>query len=85
MTEHVVQRRFVLQHVVREMEQRYKKLASVGVRRVSTGGSLAWTAYGALAEAVRELQDQGTNTFLARALPGGLRSAAFADPAGPAG
>lgn len=52
-------------------------LAGVGVRRVSTGGSLAWAAYGALVTATRELQETGTSTYLARALPRDLRNAAF--------
>jgi 2-methylisocitrate lyase-like PEP mutase family enzyme len=35
-------------------------LAAAGVARVSVGGALAWAAYAAAAEAVRELLDQGT-------------------------
>jgi len=38
------------------------ELAAMGVRRVSTGGRLAWTAYGALATAARELLSVGTLT-----------------------
>jgi 2-methylisocitrate lyase-like PEP mutase family enzyme len=53
------------------------ELAGVGVRRVSTGGSLAWAAYGALVTATRELQETGTSTYLTRALPRDLRDAAF--------
>ena len=53
------------------------KLAEVGVRRVSTGGSLAWAAYGALIEAATELRDTGTSIYLDRALPRPLRDAAF--------
>lgn len=53
------------------------ELAGVGVRRVSTGGSLAWAAYGALVTAARELFDTGTSTYLDRALPRDLRDAAF--------
>jgi 2-methylisocitrate lyase-like PEP mutase family enzyme len=52
-------------------------LASVGVRRVSTGGSLAWAAYGALVTAATELRDAGTSTYLDRALPRDVRDAAF--------
>jgi 2-methylisocitrate lyase-like PEP mutase family enzyme len=52
-------------------------LAGVGVRRVSTGGALAWAAYGALVTATRELQETGTSTYLDRALPRDLRDAAF--------
>jgi 2-methylisocitrate lyase-like PEP mutase family enzyme len=39
------------------------ELDSVGVRRVSTGGLLAWAAYGALAAAGRELLEHGTSTY----------------------
>jgi 2-methylisocitrate lyase-like PEP mutase family enzyme len=53
------------------------ELAGVGVRRVSTGGALAWAAYGALVTATRELQETGTSTYLTRALPRDLRDAAF--------
>jgi 2-methylisocitrate lyase-like PEP mutase family enzyme len=53
------------------------QLAGVGVRRVSTGGSLAWAAYGALVHAATELRDNGTSTYLDQALPRPLRDAAF--------
>jgi 2-methylisocitrate lyase-like PEP mutase family enzyme len=53
------------------------ELATVGVRRVSTGGSLAWAAYGALVDAARELKAEGTSTYLERALPRSVRAAAF--------
>jgi len=53
------------------------ELAALGVRRVSTGGSLAWAAYGALAAAATELRDAGTSTYLDRALPPALRAAAW--------
>jgi 2-methylisocitrate lyase-like PEP mutase family enzyme len=52
-------------------------LAGVGVRRVSTGGSLTWAAYGALESAVEELREAGTSTYLDRAVSRQLRSAAF--------
>lgn len=52
-------------------------LAGAGVRRVSTGGALAWAAYGALVTAARELMDTGTSTYLESALPHDLRDAAF--------
>lgn len=52
-------------------------LADLGVRRVSTGGALAWAAYGGLVAAATELRDHGTNTFFATALPGNIRNAAF--------
>ena len=41
------------------------ELASVGVRRVSTGGALARAAYGALLAGARELQESGTSTYTA--------------------
>jgi 2-methylisocitrate lyase-like PEP mutase family enzyme len=44
------------------------ELASLGVRRVSTGGSLAWAAYGALRDAARELLESGTTGYRSRAL-----------------
>jgi 2-methylisocitrate lyase-like PEP mutase family enzyme len=55
------------------------ELAAAGVRRVSTGGSLAWAAYGALVRAATELRDHGTSTYLDRALPRPARQAAFVD------
>lgn len=53
------------------------ELAQAGVRRVSTGGSLAWAAYGAMVDAARELRDAGTSTYLDRALPSSVRDEAF--------
>ena len=53
------------------------ELADLGVRRVSTGGALAWAAYGGLVAAATELRDRGTTTFLATVLPGSTRNAAF--------
>lgn len=44
------------------------ELTRLGVRRVSTGGALAWAAYGALRDAARELRESGTTTFRARGL-----------------
>jgi 2-methylisocitrate lyase-like PEP mutase family enzyme len=41
------------------------ELASVGVRRVSTGSSLAAAAYGALTAAAAELQTEGTSRYTA--------------------
>ncbi|MET0831519.1 MAG: isocitrate lyase/phosphoenolpyruvate mutase family protein [Acidimicrobiia bacterium] len=52
-------------------------LAAVGVRRVSTGGSLAFAAYGALAAAARELLATGTSAYAAGALSPVDRAAAF--------
>ena len=53
------------------------ELAGIGVRRVSTGGSLAWAAYGALASAAAELASGGRSSYLDHALPADLRGAAF--------
>ncbi len=51
------------------------ELASVGVRRVSTGGALMWAALGTLAEAGRELLERGTYGYFAAALPPSDRQA----------
>ncbi|WP_199512794.1 isocitrate lyase/PEP mutase family protein [Nucisporomicrobium flavum] len=53
------------------------ELAELGVRRVSTGGALAWAAYGALRDAARELLTAGTTTFRERGLTGDEVAAAF--------
>ncbi|MEV4639341.1 isocitrate lyase/phosphoenolpyruvate mutase family protein [Actinoplanes sp. NPDC049548] len=53
------------------------ELGTLGVRRVSTGGALAWAAYGALRDAARELLSSGTTTFRERALTGEELSAAL--------
>lgn len=39
------------------------ELASIGVRRVSTGGMLSRAAYGTLVRAARELLESGTSTY----------------------
>lgn len=44
---------------------RVPELASVGVRRVSTGGALARAAYGALVRDAEELRDEGTAGYAA--------------------
>ena len=53
------------------------QLAALGVRRISTGGALAWVAYGALVKAGRELLDDGTTSYAAGMLSGADRSAAL--------
>lgn len=53
------------------------QLADVGVRRVSTGGALAFAAYGTLASAARELLSTGTSTYTERSLRTDDRRAAF--------
>jgi 2-methylisocitrate lyase-like PEP mutase family enzyme len=54
-----------------------RELASVGVRRVSTGGALAWAAYGALVSAGRELLESGTSEYTEGALEQALREQAL--------
>jgi len=53
------------------------ELCAAGVRRISTGGALAFAAYGALAAAGRELLASGTSAYLGRALSADDRRAAF--------
>lgn len=53
------------------------ELAEVGVRRVSTGGALAFAAYGILAEASRELLDEGTSDYTTHSLSPDDRRSAF--------
>jgi 2-methylisocitrate lyase-like PEP mutase family enzyme len=45
------------------------ELAELGVARISVGGAFAFTAYAALIEAARELQDSGTYDYLHRVGP----------------
>lgn len=54
-----------------------RELAAIGVRRVSTGGALAWAAFGALARAGDELLGPGTSDYLEDVLPSERRKAAF--------
>ncbi len=53
------------------------EFASVGVRRVSTGGLLASVAYGALVSGAEELQREGTSTYGAGGVPRERLSEAF--------
>jgi 2-methylisocitrate lyase-like PEP mutase family enzyme len=53
------------------------ELASVGVRRVSTGGALARAAYGALLAGATELRDGGTSRYSERGAPADALRAAF--------
>jgi 2-methylisocitrate lyase-like PEP mutase family enzyme len=53
------------------------ELAAAGVRRVSTGGSLTWAAYGGLVTAATELLEKGTSTYLSTAVTADRRAAAF--------
>jgi 2-methylisocitrate lyase-like PEP mutase family enzyme len=56
------------------------ELASVGVRRVSTGGALARAAYGTLLQAAQELRDHGTSRYAERGAPRDALQSAFASP-----
>jgi 2-methylisocitrate lyase-like PEP mutase family enzyme len=53
------------------------ELASLGVKRVSLGSSLARAAYGAFLEAAREIRDTGTFTFATHAAPYAALNAMF--------
>jgi methylisocitrate lyase len=46
-----------------------KKLAELGVRRISVGGALARAAWGGFLQAAREIAERGTFTSLAGAVP----------------
>ncbi|HEV3226270.1 MAG TPA: isocitrate lyase/phosphoenolpyruvate mutase family protein [Acidimicrobiales bacterium] len=46
------------------------ELSAAGVARISVGGSLAWTAFGAVADAAREWREAGTFGWLDRVAPG---------------
>ena len=54
------------------------ELASVGVRRVSTGASLAAAAYGALMTGARELAVAGTSDYARTGVSGDVLKGAFA-------
>jgi 2-methylisocitrate lyase-like PEP mutase family enzyme len=56
------------------------ELASVGVRRVSTGGSLARSAYGALMAGARELLTKGTSSYAAGGISSETLKSAFDSP-----
>jgi 2-methylisocitrate lyase-like PEP mutase family enzyme len=53
-------------------------LASIGVRRVSTGSLLGSAAYGALVSGARELQESGTSRYAEAGVPRDLLGEAFA-------
>lgn len=54
------------------------KLADLGVRRISVGGSLARTAWGAFLRAARDIADQGRFDALGKAVPGTELNGLFA-------
>ena len=51
------------------------ELTALGVRRISTGGSLAFAAYGAMMRAARELSGPGTATYQHTTLTAAERAA----------
>jgi 2-methylisocitrate lyase-like PEP mutase family enzyme len=53
------------------------ELASIAVRRVSTGGALARAAYGTLLEAAQELLEQGTSRYAEHGAPRDALQSAF--------
>jgi 2-methylisocitrate lyase-like PEP mutase family enzyme len=59
------------------------ELASVGVRRVSTGGALARASYGALMAGAAELLDEGTSRYAKTGVANATLAAAFAGEAAP--
>lgn len=54
-----------------------EELASVGVRRVSTGGALTWAALGGLKSAIDELLLTGTSTYTENSLSASDRNRAL--------
>jgi 2-methylisocitrate lyase-like PEP mutase family enzyme len=55
------------------------ELRNAGVRRLSTGGALAFAAYGALATGARELIEEGTSTYTSLALSSADTTRAFGE------
>jgi 2-methylisocitrate lyase-like PEP mutase family enzyme len=60
------------------------ELAAAGVRRISVGGAFAFAALGAVVEAARELREEGTYGYWARAAPGASAARAAFRERGPA-
>jgi len=54
-----------------------RRLAELGVARVSAGSLAAWVAYGAVRDMATELFGPGTSTDAADALEQGFRDRAF--------
>jgi 2-methylisocitrate lyase-like PEP mutase family enzyme len=54
-------------------------LAALGVRRISVGGALARTAWGAFLRAAKEIADEGTFVAFAQGAKGGELNALFGD------
>jgi 2-methylisocitrate lyase-like PEP mutase family enzyme len=59
---------------------RVAELAAAGVRRISLGSALPRAALGAMISAAREIREQGTFGFLARALPYGEANTLMPQP-----
>lgn len=55
------------------------EMRDIEVRRVSTGGALAWVAYGAAKRAARELAESGTQDYSSGMLSADDRGSAFVD------
>ncbi len=53
------------------------ELADLGVRRISVGGALARTAWGAFLKAAREIADSGSFAGMAQAVPNGEMNGLF--------
>ena len=53
------------------------EMRDIGVRRLSTGGALAWVAYGAAYRAARELAEAGTQDYSTGMLPADTRNRVF--------
>lgn len=60
------------------------ELAQLGVRRISVGGALARTAWGAFVDAAKEIRERGTFSRLAAAMPFASMDGLFASSASPA-
>ena len=54
------------------------ELAAIGVRRISVGGALARAAWAEFLDAAKEIAEQGTFTYLGRAVPSAVLNRSFA-------
>jgi methylisocitrate lyase len=54
------------------------ELADLGVRRISVGGALARTAWGAFLKAAREIAEAGSFAGMAQAIPNAEMNGLFA-------
>ena len=53
------------------------ELSEIGVRRVSLGSSLSRAAFGGLIDAIAEIKEKGTFTFVENAIPFGKLNSMF--------